>query len=46
LVISATGSRLLVKEDWIKKDAVIIDVAINAGKIGEDKTEIVGDVDF
>ena len=41
ILVAAVGVANLVKEDWVKKDSIIIDVGINkvAGKI-------VGDVDF
>lgn len=42
VVISATGSPLLIKEDWIKEGAVVIDVGFGKDKGGE----LVGDVDF
>ena len=41
IVIAAVGIPKLVKGDWIKKDAIIIDVGINKTDEG-----IVGDVDF
>ena len=49
IVIAAVGKPKLVKGDWIKKDAVVIDVGINRIKIeveGETKNKLVGDVDF
>jgi len=44
-VISAAGSRHLVKGDWIKKGAIAIDVGINKSEAG-DKHKIVGDFEF
>ena len=41
IIIAAVGIPKLVKGDWVKKDAVIIDVGINKTDEG-----IVGDVDF
>ena len=41
IIIAAVGIPKLVKGDWVKKDAVIIDVGINKTDKG-----IVGDVDF
>jgi len=41
IIIAAVGIPKLVKGDWIKKDAIIIDVGINKTSSG-----IVGDVDF
>ena len=40
-LVAAVGVANLVKEDWVKKDSIIIDVGIN--KVRE---KIVGDVDF
>ena len=43
------GISELVKEDWVKDGAVVIDVGINrlpAPENGEGKTKLVGDVDF
>ena len=46
IIIAAIGKANFLKKDWIKKDAVIIDVGINV--IGQKKgsRKIVGDVDF
>ena len=41
IIIAAVGIPKLVKGDWIKKDAIVIDVGINKTDSG-----IVGDVDF
>tara|TARA_B100000963_G_scaffold278688_1_gene247086 strand:- start:16028 stop:16870 length:843 start_codon:yes stop_codon:yes gene_type:complete len=41
ILVAAAGVPNLVKKDWIKNDAIIIDVGIN--KVGE---KIVGDVNF
>ena len=41
IIIAAVGVANLVKEDWVKKDSIIIDVGIN--KINN---KIVGDVNF
>ena len=41
IIIAAVGKPKLVKRDWVKKDAIIIDVGINKTESG-----IVGDVDF
>ena len=49
IVIAAVGRPKMVKGDWIKKEAVVIDVGINRIKSeveGEIKNKIVGDVDF
>ena len=45
IVVAAVGVPRLVKGDWIKPGAAVIDVGIN--RIEEDgKTRLVGDVDF
>ena len=41
IIIAAVGRPKLVKGDWIKKDAIVIDVGINKTDAG-----LVGDVDF
>ena len=41
IVIAAVGRPKLVKGDWVKKDAIVIDVGINKTDSG-----LVGDVDF
>ena len=41
IIIAAAGKPKLVKGDWVKKNAIVIDVGINKTKTG-----IVGDVDF
>ena len=49
IVIAAVGRPKMVKGDWIKKEAVVIDVGINRISIeveGETKNKLVGDVDF
>ena len=49
IVIAAVGRPKMVKGDWIKKEAVVIDVGINRITIeveGEIKNKLVGDVDF
>ena len=49
IVIAAVGRPKIVKGDWIKKEAVVIDVGINRITIeveGETKNKLVGDVDF
>lgn len=42
IVVAAVGKSKLVKKDWIKKGAVVIDVGINRGADGK----LSGDVDF
>ena len=41
ILVAAVGVPKLVKKNWVKKDAVVIDVGIN--KVGD---KIVGDVNF
>ena len=41
ILVAAVGVAKLVKEDWVKKNSIVIDVGIN--KMGD---KIVGDVDF
>jgi len=49
IIVAAVGKPEMVKGDWIKKDAIIIDVGINRIEVevsGEIKNKLVGDVDF
>lgn len=46
IIVAAVGKPLLVKGDWIKPGAVIIDVGINRTTQGDGSTKLVGDVDF
>ena len=49
IVIAAVGRPQMVKGDWIKPGATVIDVGINripAPERGEGKTRLLGDVDF
>ncbi len=49
IIVAAVGVAHLVKGDWIKPGAVVIDVGQNvipAPEKGEGKTRLVGDVDF
>ena len=49
IVVAAVGRPEMVKGDWIKKGASVIDVGINrieAPEKGEGKTRLVGDVDY
>jgi methylenetetrahydrofolate dehydrogenase (NADP+)/methenyltetrahydrofolate cyclohydrolase len=47
IVVAAVGRPLMVKGDWLKPGATVIDVGINRVPAGEDgKTRLVGDVDF
>ena len=49
ILVAAVGRPKMVKGDWIKKGAIVIDVGINRITIeieGEMKNKLVGDVDF
>jgi len=49
ILIAAVGRPQMIKENWIKPGACVIDVGINridAPERGADKTRLVGDVDF
>ena len=45
IVVAAVGKAQLVKGDWLKPGAIVLDVGINRITEG-DKTRLVGDVDF
>ncbi len=49
IIVAAVGVPQMVKGDWIKKDAIVIDVGINRIEVeieGKIKNKIVGDVNF
>jgi methylenetetrahydrofolate dehydrogenase (NADP+)/methenyltetrahydrofolate cyclohydrolase len=49
IVVAAVGRPRMIKGDWIKPGATVIDVGVNripAPERGEGKTRLVGDVDF
>jgi len=46
LLIAAVGRAEMVKGDWVKPGACVIDVGINRIDAGDGKTRLVGDVDF
>ena len=47
ILVAAVGRPQMVGRDWIKPGAVVIDVGINRIDVeGEDRTRLVGDVDF
>ena len=46
IIIAAVGVPKMVKGDWIKPDAVVIDVGINRITDDEGKNKLVGDVDY
>ena len=49
ILVAAIGIPNFVKSDWVKKDAIVIDVGINRVESGQNataRTKLVGDVDF
>lgn len=46
ILVVATGCKELVKGSWIKEGATILDVGIHRILTAENKTKLVGDVDF
>ena len=46
ILVAAVGRPEMVKGDWIKPGAVVIDVGINRVPAGEGKTKLVGDVAY
>jgi len=46
ILVAAIGRPQMVKADWIKPGAVVIDVGINRVDAGDGKTKLVGDVDY
>ncbi|MGR3496995.1 bifunctional methylenetetrahydrofolate dehydrogenase/methenyltetrahydrofolate cyclohydrolase FolD [Citreimonas sp.] len=46
IVVAAVGRREMIKGDWIKPGATVIDVGINRIEAEGGKTRLVGDVDF
>ena len=49
IIISAIGRAEVIKRDWVKAGATVIDVGINRIEVnlnGENKSKLVGDVDF
>ena len=46
ILVAAVGRPQMVKGDWIKPGATVIDVGINRIDAGEGTTRLVGDVDF
>ena len=49
ILVAAVGKPEIVKENWIKKDAIVIDVGINRIEVeieGQKKNKLVGDVAF
>lgn len=46
IVVAAVGRPLMVRGDWLKSGATVIDVGINRIDAGDGKTKLVGDVDY
>jgi methylenetetrahydrofolate dehydrogenase (NADP+)/methenyltetrahydrofolate cyclohydrolase len=46
LVVAAVGRPAMVKGDWLKPGAIVIDVGINRVAAGDGRTKLVGDCDF
>lgn len=46
IVVAAVGRPQMVKGEWLKQGAVVIDVGINRISLPDGKTKLVGDVDF
>jgi methylenetetrahydrofolate dehydrogenase (NADP+)/methenyltetrahydrofolate cyclohydrolase len=46
ILVAAVGRPEMIKRDWIKPGATVIDVGINRVDNGEGGTKLVGDVDF
>ncbi len=46
IVIAAVGRPQMIRGDWLKPGATVIDVGINRIQIGGGNTRLVGDVDF
>ena len=46
ILVAAVGRPQMVRGDWLKPGATVIDVGINRIDIGDGKTRLVGDVDF
>ncbi len=46
ILVAAVGRAEMVKGDWVKPGATVIDVGINRIETDEGKTRLVGDVDF
>jgi methylenetetrahydrofolate dehydrogenase (NADP+)/methenyltetrahydrofolate cyclohydrolase len=46
ILIAAVGRPEMVRGDWIKPGATVIDVGINRVPVGDGKTKLVGDVAY
>jgi len=46
ILVAAAGSPAMIGADWVKPGATVIDVGINRIAIADNRTRLVGDVDF
>lgn len=46
IVVAAVGRPQMIRGDWLKPGATVIDVGINRILIGDGRTKLVGDVDY
>jgi methylenetetrahydrofolate dehydrogenase (NADP+) / methenyltetrahydrofolate cyclohydrolase len=46
IVVAAVGRPQMIRGDWLKPGATVIDVGINRIQVGEGKTKLVGDVEY
>ena len=46
IVVAAVGRPQMIRGDWLKRGATVIDVGINRIHVGDGKTKLVGDVDL
>lgn len=46
ILVVAIGQERLIKGDWIKEGAVVIDCGINVRELPDGKRQLLGDVDF
>ena len=46
IVVAAVGRAEMVRGDWLKPGATVIDVGINRSDAGDGRTKLVGDVDY
>jgi methylenetetrahydrofolate dehydrogenase (NADP+)/methenyltetrahydrofolate cyclohydrolase len=46
VLVAAVGKQEMIRGDWVKPGAVVIDVGINRVELGDGKTRLVGDVAF
>jgi methylenetetrahydrofolate dehydrogenase (NADP+)/methenyltetrahydrofolate cyclohydrolase len=46
ILVAAVGRAELVRGDWLKPGAIVIDVGMNRIEVGEGKTKLLGDVAF